>query len=521
MNLGKCKPRVLLAFITLGSLITPQAYSSCSGFEAEAEAYEGVIPKFDDSGGLRALVMYGEGTFLFADRSAISDARREAEMTARRAYSEFLNSNFSSDTQISKISQEYSKQNSEGMVEASKEQLKTALNTMANNTASVQSGLVKLDECVDTEKKYVLVEFGWKPSLSAAAGQAAAAMRQTATSSASGSAASSGGDGSLEGGSNQTTVRKGSIDYITVEVTGLGPNLSEATSEALRLAVSQVHGAKFAASSEVSKQISSLKASSSEGSVGASLETKQSKSSSSMETSGIIESWRYIGDSEPTGGDVATKVSVTLIKFVSSVDPSKRTVVVAEPSWVDFADVDAEEKQRFNTGLVSEIQSALTNSTVLQVVDRDSSQQVNKELSIIGSSQNIEQLAKLGQTVGADFILTPSVDGFSHEQESRQVGNKTFERSIFNVTVTMKVVEVATSSAYDVSRFPFKNRKIRSSNPLEDFSSSVAEKLSNHLIKQFGGKYQPANTQTVDMAKSREKANEEFEDVKKKYDDDW
>ena len=214
-------------------------------------------------------------------------------------------------------------------------------------------------------------------------------------------------------------------------------------------------------------------------------------------------------------------MSVTLVKFVSSVDPSKRSVVVAEPAWTEFDNVDAEEKQRFNSGLMGEIQSALTNSAVLQVLDRDSSGQINKELAIIGSSQNIEQLAMLGQTVGADFILVPSVASFSHEQESRQVGNKTFERSIFNATVTMKVVEVATSNAYDVSRFPFKNRKIRSSNPVDDFSSAVAKKLSTHVITKFGGKYQPAKTQMVDITKVRKKANEDFEDVKKKYEEDW
>ena len=507
----------LLVFMFFG---TSLSYASCSAFEAEAEAYEGVVPKFDDAGNLRALVMYGEGTFLFADRSAISDARREAEMAARRAYSEFLNSNFNSDTQISKISQEYSNQNSDGMVEASKAQLKTALNNMANNTASVQSGLVKLDECVDSNEKYVLVEFGWKPSLSVAAAEAADAMRKPPAN-AGASLAPQDSNETSQATSNQTTVRKGSIDYITVEVTGLGPNLSDATSEALRLAVSQVHGAKFAASSEISKQISSLKASTSAGSFGASVETKQSNSSSAMETSGIIESWRYIGDPEQSGGDVAAKVSVTLVKFASSLDPSKRTVAVAEPAWLESANVDAEEKQRFNSGLTGEIQSALTRSEVLQVVDRDSSAQINKELAITGSSQNIDQLAKLGQTVGADFILVPTVDSFSHEQESRQVGNKTLERSIFNVTVTMKVIEVATSAAYDVKRFPFKNRKIRSGNPLDDFSSTVAKQLSTHVITKFGGKDQPADNQTVDINEARKKANEEFENVKKKYENDW
>jgi hypothetical protein len=160
-----------------------QAHASCAEMAAEVDAYEGVSPKMAEDGSIRALVMYGEGTFLFADRSSISDARREAEMTARRAYSEFLNSNFNSDSQISKISQEYSKQNGEGMVEASREQLKTAINTMANNTASVQSGLVKLDECVDTSEKYVLVQLGWKPEFSEAAASAATKMAEGAAAS--------------------------------------------------------------------------------------------------------------------------------------------------------------------------------------------------------------------------------------------------------------------------------------------------------------------------------------------------
>ena len=76
----------------------------------------------------------------------------------------------------------------------------------------MQSGLVKLDECVDTDGKYLPVEFGWKPSLSVAAGQAAVAMQKPASSSSGGSIASTSAAGGSQGGaSNQTTVRKGSI----------------------------------------------------------------------------------------------------------------------------------------------------------------------------------------------------------------------------------------------------------------------------------------------------------------------
>ena len=79
----------VLAFLSLA--LTQQAIASCSQFEAEAEAYEGVVPRFNEDGGLEALLMYGEATFLVPKRSLISTARREAEMQARRAYSEFIN----------------------------------------------------------------------------------------------------------------------------------------------------------------------------------------------------------------------------------------------------------------------------------------------------------------------------------------------------------------------------------------------------------------------------------------------
>ena len=172
-----------LVGIAVALLLPYQTQASCAEFEAEAEAYEGVVPKFADDGSIRAIVMYGEGTFLVPKRSLITTARREAELTARRAYSEFLNSGFKSSSEMSKITQEYSETNSKGMTGGQVEELKTALDYMANSSSSVQSGLVKLDECVDTEGKYLLVELGWKPAFSDAAAGAATKMAQGAAAS--------------------------------------------------------------------------------------------------------------------------------------------------------------------------------------------------------------------------------------------------------------------------------------------------------------------------------------------------
>jgi hypothetical protein len=164
--------------LTLGvmCLISVNVAADCSQFEADAEAYEGVVPKFDGDGKLRALLMYGEGTFLFPQRSLIADARREAELTARRAYAEFLKSGFDAATVAEKFVQTEKVTDESGNTAGIALELKTTLNVMRQNTQATLSGIVKLDECVSQEGKYVLVQLGWKPSTSAAAADAKQTM---------------------------------------------------------------------------------------------------------------------------------------------------------------------------------------------------------------------------------------------------------------------------------------------------------------------------------------------------------
>ena len=59
------------------------------------------------------------------------------------------------------------------MTSGTAEEITQVGEAMSSATANVLNGLVKLDECVDTVEKYILVELGWKPALSDAARQAA------------------------------------------------------------------------------------------------------------------------------------------------------------------------------------------------------------------------------------------------------------------------------------------------------------------------------------------------------------
>ena len=52
--------------------VSSLGYANCSAFESEADAFEGIVPKFNRRS-IRSLSMYGEGTFLVAKRSLMSD----------------------------------------------------------------------------------------------------------------------------------------------------------------------------------------------------------------------------------------------------------------------------------------------------------------------------------------------------------------------------------------------------------------------------------------------------------------
>lgn len=153
--------------------IPASVFGSCSEFEKEAQAFDAVVPKFDDNGALIAMLMYGEATFIVPKRSLINDARQKAQMRAKRRFTEFLKSEFSAETLSQDMVNTVERTDGAGNSEALAEELSSTLNTMRESSEAVLSGIVKLDECVDSEQKYVMVAMGWKPQYSQAASQAA------------------------------------------------------------------------------------------------------------------------------------------------------------------------------------------------------------------------------------------------------------------------------------------------------------------------------------------------------------
>jgi len=517
------KKIVLLIFCISLSAIT-QA-NSCAEFEAEAEAFEGVVPKFDENRQLRALLMYGEATFLTPKRSLINEARRKAELNAKRAYAEFLKSDFDSETLSASLIETAQQTDQDGNTAGLATELSSTLERMRSSSSAVLSGIVKLDECVNTEEKYVLVALGWKPSLSKAAADSKVTMtaqkgRDLSTKKSTNNKANGSSKVAAPSKSNNIS----NIEIISVESEGFGGTLDQATNNALTRAVSQVFGEKFASNSNVVESLNSISATTSSGkSAGLAIEQSSSKNEVSSSTKGIISSWEYVSKNTTDDG-YQVILLVSMPKYQSSLE-GKTKIVISSAQLNDTSLQNTQLFNEFSSLLTAELEQQLGGTDSLAVLDRQNASILNRELSQISQQGNIAEVAKLGNKAGADIILIPVFDKFEHSVESRQLGETVIERTVFNISFSLRVIEVATSNLIDAKKFTIKNKKIKSSSPEENIAQFITKRSSTHLFKVLGATKKGNNLSehqgTQNFEEVKKLQDKQYEDLEKDVENDW
>jgi len=441
-------------------------------------------------------VMYGEGTFLAPKRSLIAEARRKAELRAKRAFSEWMQQDLKSESAYADMMETVERTNQDGMTEGTATEISQSIDMMRTNTSAVLSGIVKLDECLDTEQKFILVEMGWKPSLSEAAGSAKAKITgevkrgNTPANSSGGSkqavVTSVPSSGATPATGIVSSKKKGGISIITVEVEGISTGLKSATNEALRSAVAQVHGEAFASRQKSVDLVATIQATDSSGnSAGVAVEQSASLSETSSVTSGLIESYEYISKSEGANG-YRVVLRVNLPKYESTIDPSKNTIIVL-PLKV-ASGVDRGRVTEVSSLIRDSIESLLGDSNGLAVLDRQNLKAQQKELDYLASgAAPISEMARMGNAAGADFMLVSEIMSLDVVLDESQLAGKTIRRTTFDAEVSVKVIEVASTNIVYSRVIPFRRLKYKESSSQFDFSNEVAGTIARQVANRIGG----------------------------------
>ena len=529
---------IIFGLIFLLSSAQPSfsAEGACAEYEAQAEAMEGVFPVFNKSGEFRAFKIYGEATFLFAKRSLISKARRKAGQKAKREFSEFMKSDFKSSSVAKDMMESVEKTDGTGKSEGSVEEIESQLNEMQENTSAVLSGLIKMDECVDPKEKVVLVTYGWKPSFAEAAADTKQKIKkevsrgdQEPTSSGGAKSGSSRTRSSSSGGSVKRSNTGGcgtsgtpGVRVITRNVEGSGTNLKRATNSALRSAIAQVFGEQFASKSKSVDLTDQAEVSAFGRSVGVVLEKSSSREEITSKTKGIIQGYEETNRKKAPEG-VQIFLRVKLAKYETCMDSSKSKAVVLPPKLSPSIRSPVGDMGVFNSALQDSIENILNSSSKLTILDRKFLKDQWKELSIVSAGNSpISELARLGNTVGADLIVISEIISYNQNATSYKRGNKSLTRTQFDAEISVKVINAATSRIIFSNRFPFKKKRIRDNNPASKFGKNAGRRLGGWIVAKLGGKNSKlAFPNLADVDSATKSVDKIFNEIETGVKNDW
>ena len=527
----------------LAVLITSSgnSFASCQDFLNDVDTTSlGVSYKKDpETGRISALMMMGEANFLSPKSSLVRKAKKKALMRAKAEFVRFMKEDFAAADLVADLTTSVESTDQDGNTTGAVEEISSMAETMASSAQSVISGIVVLGECVDKEEKVAMVLAGWKPQLSQAAAdakQATSNPKPSAGSSSNNSGASAqnttvdnlsaGGSVSNSSGSTGSPDKKVGITIITVEAEGEGGNLKQATNEAIRSALAQVLGERFASAQQSTDFTATVEVSDSSGaSAGAALEASTMFEVQSSEVKGILSGYKYVSKKELSNG-IKVVLQVEIPKYESSIDKSKNTLIVFKPEMKKFQGLTASEADEIASAIRNGLENVLNESGKLEVLDRAFLKKRQIELGTLAAGNNsMTEMARIGNLAGADFMLVVEFEKLSAEIEEKKVGNNLIVRQKFNGSANFKVIEVATSNIVSSGSVPIRRLKFKKESGISQFSDKVSLSVSRQITRKMGGKISNASLSSADDTKNvrdaEKRADESMKKLEESVKNDW
>jgi curli biogenesis system outer membrane secretion channel CsgG len=237
----------------------------------------------------------------------------------------------------------------------------------------------------------------------------------------------------------------GKINYVPTEAQGSGVTRNDAISDALQNAVSKINGAEIAA-----EMSNSIRENFSEVDGKEKFSSKQDfQEDVKRTTKGVIRSWRVLTENNETGnqGLWTVRLSVSVAQYELSKQLKRLRLTIA-PFQVGQSVSDSQVAARFMESFPNGLIDYLTQTRRFALLDRDFLESQSRELEFVRRGDvRAEELAKLGNKVGADYVIAGLVeDVFSRENT---VTMRSTGQQIRNVEtgarVSYRIIDVATT----------------------------------------------------------------------------
>jgi hypothetical protein len=526
----------LIILMSLGTLISTNVYAGiCDEYLADANAISGVVPRMQN-GKLKSISMYGVQSFIAPKSSLINKARRQAELKAKRNFSEWTKEKIAANTLNEELLESAEITATDGSTKGYAEEISKYADYISSSTSSVLSGIVKLDECVDKADKTIYVRMGWKPSLSMMASSAVQTINkqkptvsQTSGSSSSAASATASKAHSIPKTSTTNvtvtpTTNGAGVKIIAVTVEGTGNTSAQALNAALKQAVSQVFGQQFSSSTTNLDTLVTESVTDSQGNTsGSALEASAMTEAIRSKTKGVIHSYNIVS-TQPVDTGVSITVNVHLAKYDKGIDARKKSIVILPPAYK--ARNKGIDTQTFTASLQDSIESRLSSSGYFNILDRESLSEMKGEMNFIAENGDISEIARIGNMAGTDRIVITTVMHYSPQSTQRIVGERTITSNELNATVSIKVIDPATSQVVLSRNVAFNHHKLSGATNMQTHINLIASKAAS-MINRFSGNKMKSNrsnarpSSVLTVKQTKKEIDQNVEKLRSKSNDDW
>jgi hypothetical protein len=275
-----------------------------------------------------------------------------------------------------------------------------------------------------------------------------------------------------------TSVVNSKITYVEKQVTGIGENYKMALRDALREAISQVNGV----TQETSSIINTIEKSISGNEGDENFSSTNFQELIKEKSKGSVKSYEILNKSKNLDGLYEIEIKATIAKFALTKDANrKRIAILPFRQTIESSSIDPSRSTRM---LNQSLTNYLVQTRKFTVLDRDFDDEVLSELNNLNESSNIEDQAKIGQKLFADYIVVGRLETFDvQEIEKKYLTSDRIKKTTTGmIDFNYRIIDVPTKQIKYASKLREEINLNKQKQPASFLSEQSSKKIGQEIL---------------------------------------
>ena len=275
-----------------------------------------------------------------------------------------------------------------------------------------------------------------------------------------------------------TSIVNSKIIYVEKQVTGIGENYKMALRDAIKEAISQVNGL----TQETSSIIKTIEKTITDNEGDDNFSSTDFQENIKEKSKGSVKSYEILRQGKNLDGFIEVEIKAVIAKFALSKDAKrKRIAVLPLRQTIDSSSVDPIKASRM---LNQSLTNYLVQTRKFTVLDRDFDEEVFSELDSLSDSANIEDQAKIGQKLFADYILVGRLEAFDIQETEKKYLTSDVIKKIKTgiIDFNYRIIDVPTKQIKYASKIREEINLKKQSQPMAFFIEQSSLKIGQEIL---------------------------------------